>query len=98
MARFIFTYHAAAEYTPDNDAMGAWGNWFESMGEHVEVLGNPVSESTAIGEVGDSTRLGGYSIVTADDLEAAKVLAKGCPTLKQGGGVRVGKLEPVHGS
>ncbi len=46
--------------------------------------GQPVFEPPAlIGEVGASTRLGGYSIVTADDLEAAVSMAKRCPTVER---------------
>jgi hypothetical protein len=45
-----------------------------------------------LGDAGASTRLGGYSIVTADDLESAISLAKSCPTIERGGGVEVGLL------
>ena len=38
---------------------------------------------------GDRTKPGGYSMITADDLEAALTLAKGCPALREGGGVEV---------
>jgi hypothetical protein len=38
-------------------------------------------------------RLGGLYIVTADDLEAATVVARGCPLLKYGGVVRVRHIE-----
>ena len=51
-----------------------------------------VEPSTVIGEAGESTQLGGYSIVTADDLETAISMAKHCPTLSSGGGVEVGAL------
>jgi hypothetical protein len=36
--------------------------------------------------------LGGYSLITAADLEAAVILGKGCPFLENGGGVEVGEL------
>jgi hypothetical protein len=55
--------------------------------------------SIVIGEAGPSTRLGGYSIVTADDLDAALSLAKSCPSIERGGGVEVGllaDLPPEH--
>jgi hypothetical protein len=40
--------------------------------------------------------LGGYTLVTADDLEAAVALAKGHPLLRQGGGVEVGELTVLN--
>ena len=38
------------------------------------------------------TELGGYSIVSADDLSAAVAIARSCPALSAGGGVEVGEL------
>ena len=37
-------------------------------------------------------RLSGFSLVTADDLEAAVAMASQCPALDQGGGVEVGVI------
>jgi hypothetical protein len=50
-----------------------------------------------LGDLGDDTKLGGYSIVTADDLEAALALARGCPILRESGGVEVGVLASIPG-
>jgi len=62
--------------------------------------GWPVFEpATALGEAGQSTQLGGYAIVTADDLQAAVSMAEHCPTITRGGGVEVGvlaALPPEH--
>jgi len=49
-------------------------------------------------EVGGSeSRLSGYSVVSADDLESAVTLAKGCPALRVGGGVEVGPVMEAEG-
>jgi hypothetical protein len=45
-----------------------------------------------LGEAGESTRLGGYSIVTAANLETALSMAEHCPAIKRGGGVEVAVL------
>jgi hypothetical protein len=45
-----------------------------------------------LGKLDAQTRLGGYSMVTATDLEHATVLAKGCPALQLGGGVEIGAV------
>jgi hypothetical protein len=93
MAAFVFAYRAPENYTAGSaDARAAWAAWFEAMGAHVTDIGKPVVETSALGNVGAGTRLGGYSIVTADDLEAAVALAKGCPFVDGGGGIEVGVL------
>jgi hypothetical protein len=96
MPRFIFTYRAANSYDAmtDPDGLAAWGVFLDSViGPNVVDPGWPVFEpSTVLGQAGTSTRLGGYSIVSADDLETALSMAQHCPTLARGGGVEVGLL------
>jgi hypothetical protein len=45
-----------------------------------------------LGNCDAETALGGYSLIKADDLQAAVALAEGCPVLNEGGGVEVGEL------
>ena len=96
MPNFIFTYRSAKSYDAltDPDSLAAWGTFLnEVIAPNVVDPGFPVFEpSTVVGDAGTSTRLGGYSIVTADDLETALAMAKGCPSIEHGGGVEVGIL------
>jgi hypothetical protein len=70
--------------------------WFDTMGDQLVDLGNPVVDRSTVGYCGsDRTELGGYSIVSAGDLEDALSIAKGCPHLTRGGGVEVGQLGEV---
>ncbi len=46
----------------------------------------------ALGVTGASTQLGGYSIVIADNLDAAVKMASACPLIERGGGSEVGAL------
>lgn len=93
MSTFLFAYRAPKNYTPGHpDAMAAWNKWFESMGANLLDVGNPVFERSTLGNCAADTVLGGYSLVTAEDLEAAVALAKGCPFLENGGGIEVGEL------
>jgi hypothetical protein len=95
MAKFIFTYRQRTDYVPsqaDPDVVTPWTKFFERIGSNVVDPGQPVFERTAVGEIGDATKLGGYSIVDADSLDAALTLARMCPTIEQGGGVEVGVL------
>lgn len=96
MPNFIFTYRSAKshEAAADPDALAAWGAFMNDViGPNVVDPGFPVFEPpTVVGEAGPSTRLGGYSIVTADDVETAISMAKSCPVIVRGGGVEVGVL------
>ncbi len=93
MTTFLFTYRMPRNYRPGRpEAMAAWNAWFEGMGDHVADRGNPVFESSTLGKCGADTGLGGYSLITADDLEAALTLAKGCPALAEDAGVEVGVI------
>src|SRR6185437_13035657 len=86
MATFLFTYRVPHDYALGRpDAVGAWSDWFASMGDGLLDIGKPVAQAAALGDGDAGTRLGGYSLVTADDLDAALALAKGCPALAIGG-------------
>jgi hypothetical protein len=90
MPTFVFTYRMPTDYAPGGpDTMATWAAWFDSMGESLSDRGNPVFESTELGNCREGTRLGGYSFVNAEDLESAVALAKGSPALQAGGGVEV---------
>ena len=98
MAEFIFTYRTPADYTLGTpDGIAAWNAWFQGMGSQLRDLGKPVSGRAAVGDSGDDTRLGGYSLVTAENLDEALTLAKGCPIVAAGGGVEVGQLAALPG-
>ena len=75
--------------------IAAWNTWFDSMGESVLKRGNPVVDARALGNCGPGTRVGGYTFITADDLDAAVALAEGCPGVEWGGGVEVGVIREV---
>jgi hypothetical protein len=96
MSTFLFTYRTAENRAaPSPEAIAAWGSWLESMGPQLVDRGNPVFERQALGNCETDTRLGGYSLISADNLEEAVALAKGCPALERGGGVEVGALSDV---
>lgn len=96
MPDFVFAYRNPAGYTPTPETRAAWTAWFDAMGEQLTELGKPAVARTALGNCSpDSTELGGYSVIRADDLEAATAIAKGCPHLERGGGIEVGQLGDV---
>jgi len=98
MGKFVFAYHdGQMADTPEAQqaSMQAWMGWFGELGAAVVDGGNPIGAAKTVnadGSVSDgagSNPLGGYSIVTADSLDHAATLAKGCPVLANGGRVAV---------
>jgi hypothetical protein len=93
MPKYLFAYRAPLDYVPGQpEAIAAWTDFHAALGDNVVDFGNPVFEASTVGNCDGRTRLGGYSFVTADDLESAVSLAKGSPTLHAGGGVEVGEI------
>jgi hypothetical protein len=59
----------------------------EELDAHIPALAPRPDE-----QHGALRRRRGYTLVTADDLDAAVALARGCPFLQHDGGVEVGEL------
>lgn len=97
MANYVLVYTGGG--MPDTEeerqaAMDAWTAWFGSLGESVVDSGNPFGPSRSVASDGSTSEggtsgLGGYSVVKAEDLDAATQAAKGCPILNAGGAVEV---------
>lgn len=93
MAEFLFVHRVPQDYKlgePKNVA--AWRAWFAGMGVNRVDPGNAVIDASSLGDLGEGTRIGGYLLVTADDLDAALAVARGCPSLRLGGGIEVGLI------
>ena len=99
MPKYVFTYRSPAEtleFNPDNAS--PWIAWFGEIKDSVVDLGQPVSASRRVGNAAAET-LTGYSVIGADDLDAALAIANTCPAIGRGFGVEVGELiEMDHAS
>jgi len=98
MANFMFVYSGgkgvAADETERNAQYAKWGQWFEDLGSAVVDGGAATGTAKTVGPAGSvsdggSRGLTGYSIVSAESLDSAVELAKGCPVLEIGGAVDV---------
>ena len=97
MTTFLFSYRSPVGYQPRPDTRNDWTAFFEGMGSNLVDPGNPVFKSTTLGASENvASRLGGYSIVTANNLREAVAIAKGCPLLSQGGEVEVGVITETY--
>jgi len=96
MGKFVLAYRGGAMAPTEEEvqaSMAKWMQWFGDLGSAVTDTGNPFGASVAVNADGGRgatvAGLGGYSILTADTLEAAADLAKGCPVLEGGGSVEI---------
>ena len=97
MANYVLVYSGGG--MPETEAeeqavMAAWGAWYEDLGQAVVDSGNPFGPSTSVAADGTISQgapsaLSGYTVISADDLDAATEQARNCPILNSGGRVDV---------
>jgi hypothetical protein len=97
MTTFLLVYRPAKDNNPgDPEVMASWQAFLGGLGGSLVDTGNPIFTRNALGDCNaDTTVLGGYSIIEADNLDAAIELGEGCPTLATAGGVEVGEITPL---
>lgn len=97
MANYLLVYHGGKmPESPEEGAkiMKAWTDWFGVLGGALVDGGNPVSKVKTIASNGTVSDGGvnpssGYSVIKADNLDAAVALAKACPVLEGGASIEV---------
>jgi hypothetical protein len=96
MSKYVLAYRGGSMAdTPEAQqaSMEAWGAWFGRLGEAATDWGAPFGPSITVSSTGaapgGAAELTGYSIVTADSLDAAAGLASSCPIISDGGTVDV---------
>lgn len=102
MANYLLAYTGGSMAQTDEAreaAMAAWGAWFGKLGSAVVDPGNPFGPSVSVGASGANgaaqSGVTGYSVISADNLDAAAALVEGCPVIANGGGVDVYETIPV---
>jgi hypothetical protein len=90
--RFLFSYRVPKDYQPGAQSRPAWEAWFENLGSSTVDTGHSAIATRTLGTLDAETRLGGYSVVTAEDIDGAAAQATGCPALQLGGGVEIGAV------
>jgi hypothetical protein len=103
MTKFVLLYSGGGMPETEEEqaaVMAAWFAWYEAMGEAVFDAGNPFAPVAKTISSGGSVSDGnapstGYTIISADSIEAAVELAKGCPNLTSGGSVSVCETFPI---
>jgi hypothetical protein len=103
MAKYLFAYRGGD--MPEGEAaqaavMAAWGAWFETIGAGVLDPGDPCAKARTVsadGAVGPESpaSLSGYTVIEADNLDAAVAFARTCPVLAGGSSIEVIETFPA---
>jgi len=96
MPTYLITNRFPAEFKPSPDAFAAMTAWFEQLDSHLEDRGNPAFSRATLGSCGPDSTLGGYTLISAEDLDEAMELAKSHPLVRLGGGVEIGELTLIN--
>jgi hypothetical protein len=85
MGKYVYIYYAGT--ASDGGSAEEWGKWFSELGDKIVDAGNPFGEDgQAVSKDGvmavKDMPATGYSIVSADSMDEATELAKGCPLVK----------------
>src|SRR5487761_1851167 len=93
MTNFVLAFRGRPDRTPGEGEDAAWGAWFGSLGAAVVDFGHRVTHAqtlTAQGETNpEGTLLTGYVVISAEELDAARKMASGCPGLRSGVSVEI---------
>lgn len=100
MSRFLIVYRGAPGGEESEGATyhsAAWDNWFERLGPALVDRGGMAPSSVEIpsrlrGPKLSSSALSGYSVVEAEDFDAAVRIAEECPIFDEKGSVEIARL------
>jgi len=110
MSKFVFVYHAPT--TPDDAqqssedemqaVMSAWTTWAEKVGTGMVDFGTPLAGGVRVTRSGTSPSerdVVGYTILEAENMDAALDLARVHPHLDMPGGceIEVHEAQPIPG-
>lgn len=95
MAKYLLIYHGGGDMPQTPEAqeavMNDWVGWLGGLGAAVVDGGNPIARAWTMSsdgtvEGGGSNPATGYGLLEAENMDAALLMAKGCPHLKEADG------------
>ncbi len=105
MPRYIIIYLGGGKPSSPEEGeqhMSKYRAWLSSLGDSAVSPANPLKNTNTVhsdGTVntGGTTSMSGFTIIEADSMEAALLIAKGCPFLDVGGSLEVSELIQMPG-
>lgn len=100
MPDYIIAYKGGTPPTTKEEGaahMALWQQWIADLGEDAVNPGTPLGASRivstdGVSEDGGDNAMSGFSVVRADDMDAALKIAKTCPFLETGGTLEVAQV------
>jgi len=76
--------------------------WLSSLGDSAVSPANPLKDTSTVNSdgtvtTGSTTSMSGFTIIEADSMDAALLIAKACPFLDIGGSLEVSELMEMPG-
>ena len=105
MARYILTYLGGGKPSSPEEGkqhMSKYRAWLSSLGDSAVSPANPLKNTSTVNSdgtvtAGGTTSMSGFTIIEADSMEAALLIAKDCPFLDVGGSLEVSELIRMSG-
>ncbi|MCU7931225.1 MAG: YciI family protein [Candidatus Thiodiazotropha sp. (ex Codakia rugifera)] len=105
MPRYFITYLGGNQPSSPEEGkqhFAKYKAWLSSLGDAAVSPANPLKDTSTVnpdGTVisGGTTSISGFTIIDADSMEAALLIAKACPFLDIGGSLEVSELMQMSG-
>lgn len=100
MKQFVLVYLGGSEPASQeeaNDHFQKYTQWLSSLGDSVVVPTIPLKDTTTVNsdgtiQEGGSSAMSGFTIIKAESMQAALVIAQNCPFLEIGGSLEVSEF------
>ena len=100
MPQYMITYLGGDQPSSPEEGkqhMSKYREWLSSLGDSAVSPANPLKDTSTVNSVGtvtigSTTSMSGFTIIEADSMEAALLMAKACPFLDIGGSLEVSEL------
>ncbi len=105
MAQYIITYLGGVQPSSPEEGkqhFAKYKEWLSSLGDSAVRPANPLKDTNTVNSdgtvtTGSTTSMSGFTIIKADSMEAALLIAKACPFLDIGGSLEVSELMQMPG-
>ncbi len=105
MARYVIVYLGGDQPASPEEGQQHFAKykaWLSSLGDSAISPANPFKDTSTVNSdgtvtTGSTTSMSGYTIIEAESMEAALLIAKTCPFLDIGGSLEVSELMQMPG-
>ncbi len=100
MTKFVFVYLGGTQPSSPEEAekhFSKYMEWLSSLGDAVAIPTIPFKDTNTVSpdgttSEGGSSAMSGFSIINAESMEAALMIAQSCPFLEIGGSLEVSEM------